>query len=397
MRISTSQIFSQSLNQMNSALNDVTELNMMNSSQKKINRPSDDPSGMGKVMELSSYDQSLSGYIDTCGTAGDHLNLADEALVQASENITAAMELAEQASSETYTTEQLQMMALEMESYLDSLLAISNTQMGTDSLFAGDDLGSNAYEMGLGVTLPNDSLTNGDFVSMTGETDTSVYVRFDSAGDIGTDALDYRYSTDGGETWTTATLVAGETELDLGTCQVDLAAGTTVSTSDGDGNGTEFFVREAVHYIGSDEAMSVTISESTSIDMTSVGSSIFGGIDPDTLAPYEAPNLFETISECIISMEMGDHDGVAACLDDLRDAHERVETGAANIGARENKVSYTEQSLSLVREITTGSISREEDADAAQIIVELEQANYVYEAVLTSSSSIMKMSLLNYI
>lgn len=34
MRISTSQIFSQSLNQMNTALNDVAELNMMESTQK---------------------------------------------------------------------------------------------------------------------------------------------------------------------------------------------------------------------------------------------------------------------------------------------------------------------------------------------------------------------------
>ncbi len=40
------------------------------------------------------------------------------------------MELAEQGSTETYTDEQLQMMALEMESYLDSILAISNTPNG---------------------------------------------------------------------------------------------------------------------------------------------------------------------------------------------------------------------------------------------------------------------------
>ncbi|MBI9079870.1 MAG: flagellar hook-associated protein FlgL [Pseudodesulfovibrio sp.] len=397
MRISTSHIFSQSLQQMNSALGNVTELNMMNSSQKRINRPSDDPSGTGKVMELSSYDQSLSGYLENCSVSNSYLNLADQSLVQASENISAAMETAEQAATETYTEKQLQMMAEEMESYLDSLLTIANTQMGTDSVFAGNDLESNAYSTSLGVTLPNDSLSNASITSLTGEIDSTLYVRFDSDGDVGTDALDYRYSTDGGSSWTSATLAAGDTVLDFGTIQAELATGTTVSTADGEGNGTEFIIREAMQYIGSDDAMSVNISESTETDMTTVGSSIFGGINASTGEPYPEPNLFETISDCIAYMETGNHEGVAECLEGLRDAHELVEAQAANIGARENKITYTQSSLSLVQQITTASISREEDADATQILVELEQANYVYEAVLNSASKIMNMSLLDYI
>jgi len=382
---------------MNSALNDVTELNMMSSSQKKLNAPSDDPAAMGKVMELSSYDQSLTGYIDNCSTTNEYLSLADESLMQASENITATRELAEQGSTETYTEEQLNMMALEMEGYMDSLFAIANTQMGSDSLFAGNDLGNNAYEMGLGVTLTNSSLQNSDFVNMTGEVDSTMTVQFTEAGTVGTDEIDYRYSTDGGDTWTTGTLAAGDTELDLGTCQVELATGTAVTAADDEGNGTEFYVREAAHYIGSDDAMFVAISESTTVDMTTVGSDIFGGVDPATSQPYSDPNLFETISDCIVFMEIGDYDGVAACLEDLESAHEHVETSAANIGARENKVTYTQQSLAQVKEITTASISHEEDADAAQLVVELEQANYVYESVLNSSAKVMQMSLLDYI
>lgn len=397
MRISTSQIFSQTLTQMNSSLNDVTELNMMTSSQKKLNRPSDDPAGMGTVMALRSYNQNLSGYIDTCGTANDYLGLADQALMQASENVTAAMEQAEQASNETYTDEQLNMMAMEMESYQDSLLTIANTQTGSDSVFAGDDTQSNAYEKGLGVTLPNDSLTHSDFNSITGEIDSTVAVQFTSDGTVGVDSLDYQYSTDGGETWTTATLAAGDTQLDLGDCQVDLANGTAVTDTSSSASGTEFYVREAMHYIGSDTAMSVDISESTEIDMTSVGSDYFGGVDADTGQPYSSPNLFEIIGDCIVYMEMGDADGVAACLDELHDAHEQLEAGAASVGARENQIEYTQQSQALIKEINTNSISRQEDADAAQLVVELQQANYVYEAVLSTSSSIMNISLLNYI
>lgn len=397
MRISTSQIFSNSLNQMNSALSDVSKLNTMTSTQKKINAPSDDPEGMGKIMELSSYYSTLSGYVDNCGTAGDALSQADEALVLASEQITAAKELAEQGATETYTEEELAMMAIEMASYLDSLLTVANSQAGSDSLFAGDDLGDNAYEMGLGVTLTNDALTDADFASFDGEIDGTVWVQFDSDGTIGTDALDYSYSTDNGETWTTATLAAGDTTLVLGDAEVEMTTGTAVTAADGDGNGSFFYLREAAVYTGGDDALTVSISETTDIDMTSVGSTIFGGVDETTGQPYEEPNLFETISDCIVYLELGDYDAVADCLEDLNDSHELVEAGAANVGAREQKIEYTESSLSLMQSLTTNSISREEDADAAQLIIELEQANYVYEAVLSSTSDIIGMSLLNYI
>lgn len=397
MRISTAQIFSLSLNQINSSLNDVTKLTIMNASQKKVNSPSDDPAGMGKIVELSGYQQSLSGYIDNCGVALDYLDTADQVLSTASETITAALELAEQASTETYTEKEMQMMALEMEGYLDALYAIANTQLGSDSIFAGDDTGDNAYEMGLGVTLPNDSLTNADFMDLTGELDRNVAVRFTSAGAVGSDALDYEYSTDNGETWTSATLAAGDTVLNLGDAQVELASGTAVTTADDDGNGSQFYLRAACVYTGSSQAMSVAVSESTSEDMTTVGNDIFGGVDPSTGQPYDSPNLFETLSDCIVYMENGDADAVAQCLEDLGDCHETVETGAAGVGARENKITYTQTSLSLVKELAANAASSIEDADATQLVIELEQANYVYQAVLSTSSSVMSMSLLDYI
>jgi len=397
MRISTSQIFSQSLSQINSSLSDVATLNAMTSSQKRINRPSDDPTGMGKVIELRAYNETMGGYSDNCTTSLNYLSTADEVLMDASENITAALELAEQGSTETYTTEELQMMAIEMEGYLDSLFAIANTKYGSDYIFGGDDTGESPYEMGLGVTLPNDSLSQSDIVSITGEAESTICVRFDSDGTIGTDELTYSYSTDYGETWTTATLASNASTISVGSAEVEFNAGTTVTAADDDGNGTQFYVREAVLYTGSDNAMSVEIAENVDLDMTTVGSDIFGGVDASTGLAYEDPNLFETLSDCIVYMELGDYDGVAECLEKLNAAHVSVETQAASVGARENKATYVGDSISVVSSLTTNNISSIEDADAAQLVIELEQANYVYEAVLSSSSDIMKMSLLNYI
>lgn len=397
MRISTSQIFSQSLRQINSSLSDVNELTIMNTTQKRINSSSDDPAGMGKVMELDSYKSSLTGYIDNCSTANEYLELADSVLQNANENVLIAMvELAEQGATETYTDVQLDAMATEMESYLDSLFNIANTESGTDSIFAGNDTQGEAYTIGLGVTIPDDNLSNASFTSITGEAEDTIWVQFDSSGEIGTDALDYRYSTDGGDTWTSATLAAGDTTLDLDTAQVEMLAGTDVSVTT-DSGGTEFMVREAMYYTGSDIAQDVAISESTSVEMNTVGSTIFGGVDSETGQPYEDPNLFETISDCIVYLETGDHEAVADCLEAMRTAKEKLETGAADIGARENLVTYTQSAQETIKSMTTSAISSEEDADAAQLIIELEQANYIYQAVLSTSADVMEISLLNYL
>lgn len=397
MRISTSQIFSQSLSQINSSLSDVSTLNSMNSSQKKLNAPSDDPSGMGKVVELSGYDSTLADYADNCSVAGEYLDLADDALTTGGEQITSALEILEQGSTETYTAVQLEAMADELSSYLDSLLTIANTQMGSDAVFAGKNLDGAAYEYSIGTTL-GDDLSNGNIQYVTGEIEEhSILVEFDTTGTVGTDPIDYRYSTDGGENWTTASLAAGDTTLDLGTAQVELTAGTAVTLTDDSTDGTDFIVRNALAYVGSDTAMSLDISESTNVDMTTVGSEIFGGIDPDTGEAYQDPNLFETICDAIAYLENGDSEGCAACLDELNDANELFQSQTANVGARENRITATEDSISVIRTITTNSISNIEDADSAQIIVELEQANYVYQAVLSSTADIMQMSLLNFI
>jgi len=397
MRVSTSQIFSASLSQINSALYDVTRLNLMNSSQKKINTPSDDPAGMASVISLRDYSSSLDRYTDNCTVAGNYLSEADSVLSQISETVTSILELAEQGSTGTYTSDQLQMMAEEMEGYLETLMSLANSTFGDDYLFGGDELDSSAFSMGLGVSVTGDGLTSSaSFLSVSGSIDSAVMVRFTEDGTVGTDALDYEYSLDGGETWTGATLASGTSTLDLGSCQVELAAGIAVNAAGDDEEGTEFLVRDAVYYEGSGKAMSVTISDGVSVDMTSVGSAIFGGLD-STGTAYSGANLFEAVAKCLACMEVGDADGVAACLDGISAGQERMLAGASSVGAREVKVTSFESSLSVISEVATNSISSLEDADATQILVELEQANYIYEAVLSSASDIMQMSLLDYL
>ncbi|SDL37342.1 flagellar hook-associated protein 3 FlgL [Maridesulfovibrio ferrireducens] len=400
MRISTTQIYAQSLNSINSSLVRLTELNKETSSQKRLNAPSDDPAGMGNVMKLRTYDESLASQSENGTIANGILGTADDLLVQASEIMSSVLEQAEQGATGTFNLVQSQMMAEEMRSYMDSLVDIANAKSGDDYLFSGEATDTSPYEYTTGVTLNGDSPALTDIVEITGELEDSVWVEFTSDGIVGVDSIDYKFSTNGGDSWETGTMdgtaVPPEMNLNLGDISVEMNAGTVLTAAD-DGEGSQFIVRTALSYNGSDKAMSVAISESLDVDVNTVGHEAFGGVDPETGVPYDEPNLFETINDAIAYLEIGDEAGVASCLEKLRDGHETITTVSADIGSSEEKISFILSSLSLSRERVASAISSEEDANTAQLSIELSQASYIYEAVLKSSAEIISSSIMDYI
>lgn len=398
MRISTSQIYSQSIASVSKSLSDYTEVSNRVSTQKKINAPSDDPAGMGNVVNLRSYDQALESYYNNAELAGSLLGTADSMLSEASTIMSSVLEQAEQGATGTYTDAQSRSMAESMMAYQDSLLAIANTEMGDDYIFSGEATDTSPYEYVPGVTVTGDSPAKSDFISFTGELEDPIIVEFTSDGTIGTDEISYTYSLDGGDNWETGTIAAADTTIDLGDVTVEMNSGTSVTAWDDDeDSGSSFVVRNSLSYKGADEAMSIDISDSTDIDVNTVGSDIFGGVDADTGTAYSEPNLFEAISDAVAYLWIGDEDGVAETLEAINDGNEQMTIATSNVGAREEKADFVSTSLSYSRERVASAISDEEDADSAALTVELSKVQYIYQAVLSSTSSVINMSIMDYL
>lgn len=402
MRISTSQIYSQTMSHITKSLNDYMEVSDQTATQKKINAPSDDPAGMGNVVDLRSYDSSLESYYNNTQYAVNLLGTADGLMSKASEIMISALEQVEQGATGTYTDEQQQSMAGNMMGYQDSLLAIANSEVGNDYLFSGEDTNTAPYEYVPGVTVTGDSPAKSDFSQISGQVDDPVIVEFTSDGIVGTDIVDYRYSLDGGASWVSGsmdgTATPADTELELGDVTVEMNSGVSVSAYDQDsGTGSQFVVRNSLQYNGADEAMSVAISESTEIEVNSVGSDFFGGVDQGNGQAFTEPNLFESISDSIAFMWVGNDDGVAATLETVSDGYDQMLVETSGLGAREEKTDFTATSLSYTRERVADAISSEEDADSAELTVELSRAKYIYQAVLSSTSDAISMSIMDYL
>ena len=204
LRITQNGMFRTMTGQMQKSLSAYMESNEQGSTQKKINRPSDDPAGIYRVLMTRNDINATTQYQSNVDTAKGWLSLADNVLgTQVSTVLTNLKSLAEQASTGTYTATNRQQMAFEARQLFGQFINLANTEFEGKSIFAGHRYDANAYEEGLGLCSWdknwNTAIENGLY-SVEGASASSIMIQFTSSGALG-DGQTYRWSDDGGESW----------------------------------------------------------------------------------------------------------------------------------------------------------------------------------------------------
>ncbi|WP_457570526.1 flagellar hook-associated protein FlgL [Desulfovulcanus sp.] len=621
MRVTQNSLYSNFINYMNSSTSKLMDLNMQISSQKKINRPSDDPVGASRVLNLRDSLNALNQYLENSDTTRGWLALADETLMQVNDVLTRFKELAEQAATGSLTAKDREIVSYEARQLFDQMINLANTTYEGKSIFAGHKVDSNAYEKALMVYDHNGDIE--PFVQeVIGDSAHSILIQFvgteGTQATVGSDNISYRFTKDGGKTWTTKTLASGGPyELDLdgatvrlrqgytvdltpesnldtsegtwlyvastavyqgddedqaavkfgsggspenfsadfrgafnkdikiqidsgnldtptdvtyrysydggitwipgatavftakstttGKAVIDLPDGEVVLTGSGDASGIIFDVladgievqqrvnggeinayakgeiesdvmvridygldsagnevttsfdlgdttaaAQIVYSYSTDggrtwiqvttdnvseadllmpgghlylsakgtheqivagdqfvihprtASMNVEISPSDTIQMNEIGWEIFGGHNQYGVKPAFADtepgkNLFVTLGKFVAALENNDQETIAQSLENIEKARQHISNRLARVGARENRLDVVNTVLSGLKLNKTERLSRVEDVDIAEVMTDLSQQQIIYEAVLKSSSMIMRLSLVNYI
>ncbi|MFW5730043.1 MAG: flagellar hook-associated protein FlgL [Desulfonatronovibrionaceae bacterium] len=254
MRISQSMLFDNFVANMNSSSYRLMELNNKASSQKEINKPSDDPIGTARVMGYRDSISALEQYKSNVDTAKGWLGLADESLMEVNNVLIRAKEITEQAATGSLSREQREMLSYEARQLYEQMINLANTRYEGKSIFGGHKVDEPAFEQAM--TLSSNKDLPEEF-TIQGKTTGTILVQFTTSAEVDDGVnINYRYSTDGGHEWKEATLAAGDTELDLDGVSVDLPAGYTVEANDPDDNndtsGTWLWVRPTAEYMGDD-------------------------------------------------------------------------------------------------------------------------------------------------
>ncbi|MCU0554122.1 MAG: hypothetical protein MUF17_05050 [Syntrophales bacterium] len=213
MRITNNMRYTSIVDNLNRAQNKYSSLMEQMSSQKKINRPSDDPVGTTRVLDYRSVRESIAQYDRNIENASAWLELTETRL----ENIGDLIAEARSAGVNNQSSETSQILAQNVGSLLEEILSLANSKFGDRYLFAGSATGGDPFGR---IMLPvansanafDGSVRSGG--SYTGTEDKTYTVRIASGGAAGT--ATYEVSEDGGTTWGAAATVPASGTVSLG-------------------------------------------------------------------------------------------------------------------------------------------------------------------------------------
>ena len=269
MRVTQRQLYGNVVNRMGNALSSLVDSNLQASSQKRINKPSDDAVGMTRVLNYRTSLESINQYSKNVKTASGWLNLADNTLLSVSTQLTRATELAEQAATGTMSSENREQVSYELRQVYEQLIQLANTKYSDNYIFAGHKNDEPPFKKALSAMSGNDGAFKDAGFTVKGSSKASVIVQFLDDGTIDPQTgaaadMKYRYSDDKGATWKDGVLKAGESKIDLPeSVTIDVHAKSTITVSKvtnldpknakDSNNGTWLYVYPTAEYTGDDQ------------------------------------------------------------------------------------------------------------------------------------------------
>ncbi|MDO9084031.1 MAG: flagellar hook-associated protein FlgL [Humidesulfovibrio sp.] len=209
-RVSQSMLYTQYLTGMNNSLSGLMESNLQAQTQKRVNKPSDDPTATARILDHRDTLKTFGQYQTNLDTAKGWLAQSDSTLMQVSTIITRAKELAQQAATGTMSADNRQQISYEARQLFDQLLELSNMSYEDKRIYAGQKTNENAFREILWMTTNDPTLTASNSFQIDGFSKQTTLVQFtDAAGTAAPGALvnmsacNVRYSTDGGRTFKT--------------------------------------------------------------------------------------------------------------------------------------------------------------------------------------------------
>jgi len=311
MRVSMRNQYSNFLYHLQDTQSKLMDLNMQSSSQKRINKPSDDAIGAGQVLNYRGSLAAIDQYQSNIDVGKGWLSLADETLMQTSTVLTTLKGLAEQGSTGTMTGSDRDATSYQVRQLFSQLVSLSNTTYQGNSIFGGHKVGKNAFTEAL-MVYDNE----GENVGVaTGQSENSILVQLvgteGTQATVGSDTISYRYTTDGGTTWS-AVQTSADGSLDLGGVSFSLANGQSYDLSEATNTttsvGTWFTVAPTALYRGDHEEQSAVTYSTSGNTFNALP---LGGFAKDVLVTVPAGVTFDDDTPFNVDVEI---DGVTTTV-----------------------------------------------------------------------------------
>jgi len=414
MRISENMKFNTIVDNMFKSQDSYNKLAEKIASLKEINRPSDDPIGMNRVLNLRESRASVEQYTKNMDGCESWLTITESKLSAAGDLLVKAREVAVAQSTATSSAEIRSAEAGTVQQLIDEMLSLANSKYEGRYLFSGAKTGEEPFsssgrstvETGAAIEAEGNTF-DGDVTSIASGTYTGsvnkTYVVKITDYDDGARKATYDVSNDGGTSW----ISTGKFFILPGVGSVDTNAedigGGIVLTFDDTGaadpelaDGDIFYVHAfaAEYYNGNGEEMSVNIAEATPFAYSISGEAAFTDTDGEGEGNVE---IFRILNKLKDALDNNEPDTIASCLDDLKAASNQISKNISKCGTRMNRLEIAENNLADLDMDLTRLTSDVEDADLSEIITKLAMKEVALEASYSVASRIGNLTILDFL
>lgn len=401
MRVSENMRFynaQASLSQVQGGYNDLL---IKMSSQKKINKISDDPVGMAKIINFRQLLSSIDEHRGTIEKSDAWLKMTETTLASVNDLLVRALELAVgQANEATNSAAERKIVAKDIEQIIEELRSLANAQYENRYLFAGSRTDVPPFRENLAeaeISLPEAGSKNhfsGNVTTQgtyTGTVNGTYVVKITQGGSL--NEARYRLSTDGGVTW------GDETSF------TDLGGGVfATAPRDGfefrlQGGNNEVKINDSFsahayargYYRGNGASLAVNIGRFSDLTYNITGEEVF------TSQGAYGVDVFTVLNDFKLALESNNSLGIRTAIDGIRKSQDQVILKQALAGTKMNRLEMAKSSLTYLEERTIELMSQTEDADFAQLVTQFNMKEIALKASYAVAAKLADVSILNFI
>ena len=394
MRITENMKFSSSVNSLFDVEEQYNTLLEKLSTQKEINRPSDDPVGVTRLINIKQQQTAIAQYKTNASSAESWVSLTESKLNSANDLIVNAKQLATTQSSATATVTTRLTTASNVQGLIDQMQSLANSQMNGRYIFSGTSTKepfsatASAATVGTAVAAGN-NVFDGTATSSgtyTGDRNKSYALKVTSGGPLAT--AKYVVSIDGGKTWGSE-----QTGLDV---PVTVGDGITLSFAAGtkDMTANDLFTADgttAGYYAGNGTSLSMRIGQNMTIGYSITGEQAFtdkgaGGVD-----------VLKTLNDLKTALQNNDPAGIRQQLDNLDLAQRSISMSISQCGTQTNQIDITQSNIDDIKENLGTMQTTTEAADITELATKFAMKQVALQASYSMASKIGQTSILDYL
>jgi len=137
-------------------------------------------------------------------------------------------------------------------------------------------------------------------------------------------------------------------------------------------------------YYGDNNPFTIKISQNSTIEVGSDGEAVFG-------------TVFDTLVDLKAALQSNDVSGIQDAMEKLDTHFDDISGKISDVGSKMNRMEIKDKIFQDLNFSNTERLSKIEDADIAEAIMNVKAAELTYQAALASSSKVMTLTLIDYL